>query len=85
MILKYSFNDCRGCLTQFLGTLDQDWSSFSEGVERLMMLVRSKDGIETVIKGLDGRLSEAIMHAMEDGPNLEKKVSGCFYKLKIDS
>lgn len=50
-----------------------------------MMLVRSKDGIETVIKGLDGKLSEAIMHAMENGPDLERKVSGCFYKLKIDS
>lgn len=44
-----------------------------------MMLVRSKDGIETVIKGLDGKLSEAIMNAMENGPDLEKKVSGCFF------
>lgn len=44
-------------------------------MERLMTLVRSKDGIETVIKNLDGKLSEAIMHAMTNGPDLEKKVS----------
>lgn len=65
----------RGCLTQYIGGIDKDWSSFSEGMERLMTLVRSKDGIETVIKGLDGKLSEAIMYAMENGPDLEKKVS----------
>jgi dally len=65
----------RGCLTQFLGGLDADWASFSESVERLITLVRSKDGIESVVKNLDGRLSEAIMHAMTNGPELEKKVS----------
>lgn len=66
---------CRGCLTQFLGGLDTDWTSFSEAIERLMTLVRNKDGIESVIKNLDGKLSEAIMHAMTNGPELEKKVS----------
>lgn len=40
-----------------------------------MTLVRNKDGIESVIKNLDGKLSEAIMHAMTNGPELEKKVS----------
>lgn len=54
----------RGCLTQFLGGLDTDWTSFSEAIERLMTLVRNKDGIESVIKNLDGKLSEAIMHAV---------------------
>ncbi|CAO1371327.1 unnamed protein product [Diamesa serratosioi] len=70
----YCSNVMRGCLTQYLGALDQDWSSFSEAIQRLMTLVRSKDGIETVIKALDGKLSEAIMAAMENGPELEKKV-----------
>jgi Glypican len=65
----------RGCMTQFLGGLDADWASFSEAVERLITLVRSKDGIESVVKNLDGKLSEAIMHAMTNGPELEKKVS----------
>ena len=72
LILTHSF---RGCLTQFLGGLDTDWTSFSEAIERLMTLVRNKDGIESVIKNLDGKLSEAIMHAMTNGPELEKKVS----------
>lgn len=74
----------RGCLTQFLGGLDTDWTSFSEAIERLMTLVRSKDGIESVIKNLDGKLSEAIMHAMTNGLELEKKVSHVqhFYKLR---
>lgn len=58
-----------------MGALDQDWTSFSDAIQRLMTLVRSKDGIETVIKALDGKLSEAIMAAMENGPELEKKVS----------
>lgn len=65
----------RGCLSQFLGGLDTDWTSFSEAVTNLLLLVRNKDGIEMVIKGLDGKLSEAIMHAMTNGPDLEKKVS----------
>lgn len=72
MFLAHFF---RGCLTHFLGGLDTDWTSFSEAIERLMTLVRNKDGIETVIKNLDGKLSEAIMHAMTNGPELEKKVS----------
>lgn len=65
----------RGCLTQLMGGIDTDWASFSEAIERLMTLVRNKDGIESVIKNLDGKLSEAIMHAMTNGPDLEKKVS----------
>lgn len=40
-----------------------------------MTLVRNKDGIESVIKSLDGKLSEAIMHAMTNGPELHIKVS----------
>lgn len=74
-LLLLPFLSNRGCLTQYLGALDQDWTSFSDAIQRLMTLVRSKDGIETVIKALDGKLSEAIMAAMENGPELEKKVS----------
>ncbi|KAG5677511.1 hypothetical protein PVAND_007267 [Polypedilum vanderplanki] len=70
----YCSNVMRGCLAQLMGGFDTDWASFSETIERLMTLVRNKDGIETVIKNLDGKLSEAIMHAMTNGPDLEKKV-----------
>jgi dally-like protein len=69
------FLPCSGCLTQLLGGIDTDWASFSEAIERLMTFVRNKDGIESVIKNLDGKLSEAIMHAMTNGPDLQKKVS----------
>jgi Glypican len=69
------FDFLRGCLTQYIGTVDKDWYNFSESIEKLMDLVRSKDGIEAVIKSLDAKLSEAIMYAMENGPELEKKVS----------
>lgn len=58
-----------------MGGIDKDWASFSEAIERLMTFVRNKDGIESVIKNLDGKLSEAIMHAMTNGPDLQKKVS----------
>lgn len=37
--------------------------------------MKTDKGIEEVIKTLDVKLSEAIMHAMENGPELEKKVS----------
>lgn len=55
--------------------MDTDWTSFSEAIERLMTMVRNKDGIESVIKNLDGKLSEAIMNTMMNGPELERKVS----------
>lgn len=35
----------------------------------------SENGVISVIKGLDTKLSEAIMRAMQNGPDLEKKVS----------
>lgn len=62
-----------------MGGIDTDWASFSEATERLMTFVRNKDGIESVIKNLDGKLSEAIMHAMTNGPDLQKKVSNKSY------
>lgn len=38
-------------------------------------MVRSREGIESVLRSLDGHLSEAIMQAMQNGPRLESKVS----------
>lgn len=67
-------NVMRGCLMQYIGILNQDWYTFTEAVVPLMNAVRSTEGIEAEIKGLDGKLSNAIMHAMENGPQLEEKV-----------
>lgn len=59
---------------QYIGILNQDWYTFTEAILPLINAVRSVDGIEAEIKGLDGKLSNAIMHAMENGPQLEVKV-----------
>lgn len=60
---------------QYVGILNQDWFTFTDAIVPLINAVRSNDGIEAEIKGLDGKLSSAIMHAMENGPQLEVKVS----------
>ncbi|XP_039442560.1 division abnormally delayed protein isoform X1 [Culex pipiens pallens] len=67
-------NVMRGCLMQYVGILNQDWFTFTDAIVPLINAVRSNDGIEAEIKGLDGKLSSAIMHAMENGPQLEVKV-----------
>lgn len=67
-------NVMRGCLMQYIGILNQDWYTFTDAILPLINTVRSADGIETEIKALDGKLSNAIMHAMENGPQLETKV-----------
>lgn len=60
--------------------LDNPWSNVAESIELLYHnSVKTDKGIEEVIKTLDVKLSEAIMHAMENGPELEKKVSAEFY------
>lgn len=65
----------RGCLAQYVGVLDNPWSNVAEAIERLVSSsIQSDTGIVNTIKGLDGKLSEAIMRAMEHGPELEKKV-----------
>lgn len=70
----YCLNVMRGCLTQHVGSLDRPWTTFAQSLEALVHIVRSKDGFESVLKVLDGRLSEAVMHFMQHGPELEQKV-----------
>ncbi|XP_041773738.1 division abnormally delayed protein [Anopheles merus] len=67
-------NVMRGCLIEFVGALNKGWSTLTEAIVPLIGTVRSVDGIETDIKSLDGKLSNAIMHAMQNGPQLEKQV-----------
>lgn len=68
-------NVMRGCLIEYVGALNKGWSTFSEAIVPLISSVRSTvDGIEAEIKSLDAKLSNAIMHAMEIGPQLEKQV-----------
>ncbi|XP_052859669.1 division abnormally delayed protein [Anopheles cruzii] len=67
-------NVMRGCLVEYVGLLNKDWSTFTESIVPLIGTVRSAQGVESEIKLLDAKLSNAIMNAMEIGPRLEKQV-----------
>ncbi|XP_060660807.1 division abnormally delayed protein [Drosophila nasuta] len=72
---SYCMNVMRGCSAQFSGVLDKPWTSVAEALDNLVSNhIRSESGIMAVIKQLDTKLSEAIMKAMENGAELEKKV-----------
>lgn len=77
----YCLNVLRGCLAH-LAELDTSWNGFVEGT---IVATRSPSPLlnaESVIRTLDTRVSEAIMHAMENGPALEKRVSTrCYWTL----
>lgn len=62
-----------GCLTFFSNGFENNWSAFVETMEHLVAS-RNKETFDKSIKTLDGKLSEAIMYAMSNGPELEKKV-----------
>lgn len=72
-------NVMRGCLTQPASELDLAWSGYVETVERLVVAVDGRMdplrlNAERAVRQLDTRISDAIMHAMENGPALEEKV-----------
>lgn len=68
----YCLNVLRGCLTQHAAELDLPWNGFVEATERLAVAVRERD-VEHVVRGLHARITEAIMHAVENGAMLEKR------------
>lgn len=73
----YCLNVLRGCLTQHVTELDSPWNDYVEAIERLVIAVKQHNvgvNVDTVIRSLDGKISNAIMYAMENGPSLEKKV-----------
>ncbi|CAL7935075.1 unnamed protein product [Xylocopa violacea] len=72
-------NVMRGCLTKPASELDLAWSGYVETVERLVVAVDGRYdplglNAERAVRQLDTRISDAIMHAMENGPALEEKV-----------
>ncbi|XP_043578307.1 division abnormally delayed protein [Bombus pyrosoma] len=72
-------NVMRGCLTEPASELDLAWSGYVETVERLVVAVDGRMdplglNAERAVRQLDTRISDAIMHAMENGPALEEKV-----------
>jgi len=73
LITFYAYS---GCSAQYSGLLDSPWSSVVEALDNLVKThITSDSGIMSAIKQLDSKLSGAIMIAMENGPELEKKVS----------
>ncbi|XP_075160876.1 division abnormally delayed protein [Haematobia irritans] len=72
---SYCMNVLRGCSAQYAEVLDSPWSNVVDALDNLVTThIRSDAGIVTVIKQLDGKLSETIMKAMENGPALEELV-----------
>lgn len=69
----YCLNVVRGCLAH-VAELDQPWSDYVSGLERLTSGLVASYNIEEVLSVLDTKISEAIMYAMENGPELSKKV-----------
>ncbi|XP_054086149.1 division abnormally delayed protein isoform X1 [Zeugodacus cucurbitae] len=72
---SYCMNVFHGCSAQYAGVLDSPWSNVVDAIQNLVTThIRSDSGIVTTIKQLDIKLSETIMRAMENGPDLEMKV-----------
>lgn len=76
----YCLNVMRGCLTKYVAELDSPWNGYVEGIEHLVTAMKQHNneaGVNAgaVIKDLDTRISEAIMHAMEKGTEIDSRVS----------
>ncbi|GIY16415.1 glypican-5 [Caerostris extrusa] len=69
----YCLNVVRGCLAH-VAELDQPWSNYVKMLERLVPNLLGSYNIEDVLSVLDTKISEAIMYAMENGPDLSKKI-----------
>ena len=72
-------NVMRGCLTEPASELDLAWSGYVDAVERLVVAFDGRNdplglNAEKAIRLLETRISDAIMHAMENGPALVEQV-----------
>ncbi|XP_067143057.1 glypican-5 isoform X2 [Centruroides vittatus] len=69
----FCLNVIRGCLAG-VAELDQPWNGYIIALERLTSGMVGSYNIEETLSTLDTKISEAIMYAMENGPELSKKV-----------
>lgn len=74
----YCMNVVRGCLAN-MAEVDQPWSDYVTALEKLAASMKGGSILEDVTSSLDAKISEAIMYAMENGPELSKKVIGCLF------
>ncbi|VVC98311.1 unnamed protein product [Leptidea sinapis] len=65
---NFCLNVARGCLGSKVSELDAPWTGYVEGVERL-----SRADADSALRAIDARVSNAIMHALENHVLLEKK------------
>ncbi|XP_029167292.1 division abnormally delayed protein [Nylanderia fulva] len=75
----FCMNVIRGCLTEPAYELDNAWSGYVATVGRLIAAVDNDNNplelnIKIAVRELDSRISDAIMRAMENGPDLQQKV-----------
>ncbi|XP_059049125.1 division abnormally delayed protein [Achroia grisella] len=66
---NFCINVARGCITSLLAELDAPWAGYVEGMERL-----DRADADVDIREIEGKISEAIMYAIENKGTLESKV-----------
>lgn len=76
----YCLNVLRGCLTSHVTELDSPWNRYVEAMERLVIAVKQHNNeagvnADIVIRGLETRISQAIMYWMENEAELDNRVS----------
>ncbi|XP_022239896.1 glypican-5-like isoform X2 [Limulus polyphemus] len=69
----FCLNVGHGCLAK-IAELDKPWGDYVGALHRLTSGMSESSNIEKVMNLLDAKISEAIMHAMDDGPEVTKKV-----------
>lgn len=88
----YCLNVLRGCLSKYVAELDSPWNGYVEVIERLVNAMKQHNNevgvnADAVIKGLDTRISEAIMYAMERSKEIDGRVSyqslNCFFRAAL--
>uniref|UniRef100_A0A6M2DPX6 Putative heparin sulfate cell surface proteoglycan n=1 Tax=Xenopsylla cheopis TaxID=163159 RepID=A0A6M2DPX6_XENCH len=74
----FCLNVLRGCLAARVDGLDAPWNSYLEALQSLASAARAREPeelhMERVLGDLDNKVSQAIMSAMEAGPELKTRV-----------
>lgn len=76
----YCLNVLRGCITKYVSELDLPWNGYVEGIESLLNAIKRSNNdagvnIDTIIKDLDNKISQSIMHNMGKQKEIDVKVS----------
>ncbi|XP_074041639.1 division abnormally delayed protein isoform X2 [Leptinotarsa decemlineata] len=75
----YCLNVLRGCITKYVAELDLPWNGYVEGIESLLNAMKKSNndaGInaDAVIRNLDTKISDAIMHYMANTKDIDDRV-----------